>query len=208
MAIIKGGANISGGGQSGIKWNIKPVNDVSEIPESGSLGDIYVITNKDIKSLKNVANIFDGYDLVDNSINIFVNSATTLRRINYYCGWYFEENFNSQTILLNGQGLYCPVYFWDALANNGKGAFVSIQVSYSFKDKFNIDNITLKSLSIDLWKDVMFEESIESKLPNVIKHQLFEELSSNNLSLETLDINLWNEFTYEENKDIKVLSSN
>lgn len=166
MAIIKGGTNITGG-SSGIKWNIKAIPDESQLPKIGKPGDIYVITNRNIKNLTKVANIYDGYDLVNNAINIFINDSLETKRINYFNDWYFDVKFNSQTILLDGNGLYCPVYFYNGYLNK----FESVQVSYNNKDSFSIKSFAGYDLDLDsIYKEILYTEEFNYDKPHVDRY--------------------------------------
>lgn len=159
MAIFYGKSNLNFT-QAGIKWNIKKIDSAANLPAVGKPGEVYVLTDKNINKLKKVATIFEGDDLVDNAINLFYQESTDSKRINYYWGWYFDFKFNSQSILLDGKGLFTYVYFWDMNVND----WVAIQVSYNFNEKFNSmefmgKNIDIENLYPDLYN---FEVDVQN----------------------------------------------
>lgn len=159
MAIFYGKSNLNFT-QAGIKWNIKKIDSAEHLPAVGKPGEVYVLTDKNINKLKKVATIFEGDDLVDNAINLFYQESTDSKRINYYWGWYFDFKFNSQSILLDGKGLFTYVYFWDMNVND----WVAIQVSYNFNEKFKAIDMIGKDLDIDtLYPDLYnFEVDVQN----------------------------------------------
>lgn len=144
MSVFYGKSNLNFT-QAGIKWNIKTIDNAANLPAVGKPGEVYVLTDKNINKLKKVATIFEGDDLVDNAINLFYQESTDSKRINYYWGWYFDFKFNSQSILLDGKGLFTYVYFWDMNVND----WVAIQVSYNFNEKFNSMEFMGKNIDIE-----------------------------------------------------------
>lgn len=209
MAKIFTSSNM-GSISSGIKWNIKTMSP-TEYPNydsiitnmQGRMGDVWVVTDENLKRLRYVANVFDGYEPQNDSINIYINESSDEKRINFFNGWYFDAKFNSQSILINGQNLFCPVYFW----NEFQGRFEAVQIGYVFKDRLMLSSFTGQDLDVDTyWSSFTYsEEYATDNIPPVVVDGLEDNLSLASFTGQNLDVDsVWGGVIYSEDIIIKV----
>lgn len=198
-----------GSSDSGIKWYIRQMSP-TEYPNyetliptmEGKMGDVIVVTDTNISKLKYVANIFEGSDQQNNSINIYINENSSEKRIHFFDGWYFDAKFNSQSILLNNENLFCPVYFWDEYQHK----FIAIQVGYVFKDILSIYSFTGKDLDVDTyWGGPVYSEVVNPIHIIPIVSSVTDNVNVDSFVGMGIDLeDYWNDISYTEETVIKV----
>lgn len=195
---------------SGIKWFFRQISPTEHpdydtiIPAmEGKMGDVIVVTDANIKRLRYVANVFDGYEQQNDSVNIYINESTNEKRIHFFNGWYFDAKFNSQSILINGENLFCPVYFWNEFTHR----FEAVQIGYVFKEILSIYSFTGQDIDVDEnWGSISYNEAFNSE--NIVPVRvdgLVDNLNIASFTSMNLDVNsYWNGITYTEEPIIKV----
>lgn len=103
-------------GSGGIPWNIR----ASAIAPTGqgNAGDIVVLTDLDVTSIKTVSNINLAYDRLElNSINLISSSDGVECRLLNFNKYNFGGKFNASVVNVSGENKATIVYVWDTLTN-------------------------------------------------------------------------------------------
>lgn len=104
-------------GSGGIPWNIRA--STTEPTGTGTAGDIVVLTDLDVTSIKTVSNINLAFEQIElNSINLLLGNDGTECRLLNFNKYNYGGKFVGSVVNINGENKAVTVYVWDTITNS------------------------------------------------------------------------------------------